>query len=182
MSYERPTVEFIRVLYESTTARISDIAAIAGVGERTIVRYAKDENWRRRGRGTDYRRRLNREAPETEMSKHRSHSDGAPGTPDRRRALVERLYAAAEKHLDAIEARLAAGGGDVVPLESAVPHFALFSRTVQQIALIDQATTPAGHDDEFPRGDDELRRELTRKMDALVAARTGALSREPDAG
>ena len=180
MSYDRTTVEFIRALYEDTTARMSDIAAIAGVGERTIVRYAKDECWRRRGRGTDYRRRLGRETSEPHMNA-RSPRPDAPGTPDRRRALVERLYAAAEKHLDAIEARLSREGDEPATLEAAVPHFALFSRAVQQIALIDRAIIPEGRNDEFPRSHDELRRELLRKMDALVAARTAAVSGEPGA-
>lgn len=180
MSYERPSVEFIRALYEDTNARMSDLAAIAGVGESTIVRYARVGGWRRRGRGTDYRRPLAREPGETQMTE--STQCGNAEHPDRRRAIVARLYAAVEKHLDAIEARLANEIGDLAKLDAAVPHFALFARTVQQIALIDRATAPEPRDEKFPRSDDELRRELLRKMDALIAARAAAVSGEPREG
>jgi hypothetical protein len=177
MPNDRTTVELVRVLYEDSKARMSDIAAIAGVGERTIVRYAKNESWRRRGRGTDYRQRLGRETSEAEMSERALHG----ATPERRRTLVERLYAAAEKHLDAIEARLSERGDDSTSLDAAVPHFALFSRAVQQIALIDRAITPEVGNDEFPRSHEELRRELLRKMDTLVASRAATVSGESDA-
>jgi len=113
---------------------------------------------------------------------------------DARTALVDRLWRAANRQVQEIEDRLAvrrrASGEDEIG-ERDARMLAVLVKTRREIAALEGTNKEAAaaaaplqpdpdHDDPVPRDIDEFRRELARRIDALVASRSdGVRPREP---
>lgn len=98
-------------------------------------------------------------------------------------ALVRRIWRTAEAQVRDIEDRLAAAGQEPPERERDARMLAVLVKTLRELVAID-AALPAGKagkvgkaaaeaddDDPVPRDIDEFRRELARRIDALVASR-----------
>jgi hypothetical protein len=96
-------------------------------------------------------------------------------TTDSRVALMARLWRAAEQQVRDIEQRLKAIGQVPSERERDARALAVLVKTLRELAAFDaargaaQSTEPA--DDDAPRDMDEFRRELARKIDAIIAER-----------
>jgi hypothetical protein len=94
-----------------------------------------------------------------------------------RRALVARLWRTAERQVEEIEVRLKAAGLKVAEREGNARALAVVVRTLRELAAFDQAQktrakeSATDDDDAVPRDMDEFRRGLSRRIDALAAAR-----------
>lgn len=112
-----------------------------------------------------------------------------PSPPVRRRAgsraaLVTRMWRTAERQVEEIEDRLAIAGLELAERESNARTLAIVAKTLRELAAVDEAEQsrnskkqPPDHDiddDPVPRDIDEFRRELARRINALVDSRTGA--------
>ena len=105
-------------------------------------------------------------------------------------ALVARLMRAAELQLHGIEQQLESAGYAPGKGEQTSRSIALLARTMRELAAIDERAAarkapnkPGGsNDDIVPLDIDELRRSLTRKLDALVAEQQGTLRGVDDGG
>jgi len=99
-------------------------------------------------------------------------------------ALVTRLMRAAELQVHGLEQQLARAGYEPGEGERNSRAIALLARTMRELAAIDEreaAGKSGGSNDELiPLDIDELRRSLTRKLDALVAEQQGTLRRVAD--
>jgi hypothetical protein len=97
-----------------------------------------------------------------------------------RAALVARMWRAAERQVEEIEQRLTATGLQVAERESNARTLAIVVKTMRELAAFDEKAARGKEakqdddDDPVPADIDEFRRELARRMDALVASRTGA--------
>jgi hypothetical protein len=105
----------------------------------------------------------------------------------RRKALVGRLWRTAEQQVEQIEEWLTRHGQE--PDDRNTRAIATLTKTVRELAAFDEAqaakrprvrtkTDPA-HDDPVPRDIEEFRRELARRIHALVARRTDRAVDEP---
>jgi hypothetical protein len=103
-------------------------------------------------------------------------------------ALVTRLMRAAELQLHGIEQRLASAGYEPTESDRNSRAIALLARTMRELTGLDErngsrsrSNESSGEDGEPVALDiEELRRSLTRKLDALVAEQQGTLHRVPD--
>jgi hypothetical protein len=96
-----------------------------------------------------------------------------------RLALVKRIWRTAEGQVRDIEDRLAAAEQEPIERERDARMLAVLVKTLRELAAIDEAEKPPkpsptsdDDNDPVPTDIDEFRRELARRMDALVAART----------
>ena len=91
-------------------------------------------------------------------------------------AIVRRLWRTAEAQVRDIEGRLRQDQQQPDERERDARMLAVLVKTLRELSALDefQGATPttAGDDDEVPRDIDEFRRELARRIDAFVAART----------
>lgn len=104
----------------------------------------------------------------------------------RRLALVGRIWRSAEQQVDQIEARLAQAGYTPDACERDARALAVLVRTLRELSELEKRRPRAAarekpeNDDSIPKDVDELRRELARRMQALIDSRTGAgVSSEP---
>jgi hypothetical protein len=99
-------------------------------------------------------------------------------------ALVSRLWRTAEAQVRDIEERLAHHQQQPDDRERDARTLAVLVKTMRELVALDDirdgAAAPADseHDDAAPRDLDEFRRELARRMDAIVAARTAGVHRD----
>jgi hypothetical protein len=101
-----------------------------------------------------------------------------------RAALVTRMWRTAERQVEEIEERLAVAGLPLAERESNARTLAVVAKTLRELAAVDEAEQsrkgrkqPADDnidDDPVPRDINEFRRELARRINALVDSRTGA--------
>ena len=99
-----------------------------------------------------------------------------------RAALVARMWRTAERQVEEIEDRLAAAGIELAERESNARTLAVVAKTLRELAAVDEAQQARKKkplpdeidDDPVPRDIDEFRRELARRIDALVDSRTNA--------
>jgi hypothetical protein len=103
-----------------------------------------------------------------------------------RQSFIARLWRAAEKQVRDIERRLGEAGQEAGDRERDARTLAVLVRTLRELAAFDEAAPqqPAvtEDDDPVPTDIDEFRRELARRIDALVASRTdGADAGKPSA-
>jgi hypothetical protein len=112
-------------------------------------------------------------------------------TPPRRgrAAVIERIWQTAERQVDEIDRQLSDSGLERNERDGGVRTLAVVAKTLRDLAVFDDegkargrgprgGQTPKDDDDEsVPRNIDDLRRALTRKLDAFVAARA---DRVPD--
>jgi hypothetical protein len=100
-----------------------------------------------------------------------------------RGALVARMWRTAEKQVAEIEDRLKAAGIALDERESNARTLAIVAKTLRELSAVDEAAEKPRRkgrkqlpdddsDDEPPRDIEELRRELSRKIEALIGVRT----------
>ena len=101
-----------------------------------------------------------------------------------RAALVTRMWRTAERQVEEIEDRLKAAGLELAERESNARTLAIVAKTLRELAAVDEAEKPRKgkkqpsdddiDDDPVPRDINEFRRELARRINALVDSRTGS--------
>jgi hypothetical protein len=97
-----------------------------------------------------------------------------------RKTLVRRIWRTADAQVRDIEDRLAATRPEPVERERDARMLAVLVKTLRELAALDEAASGPSKraepedDDPVPRDIDEFRRELARRIDALVASRTGS--------
>ena len=101
-----------------------------------------------------------------------------------RAALVARMWRTAERQVEEIEDRLKASGLEIAERESNARVLAIVAKTMRELSIVDEAKqTHKGRkrppdddtdDDPVPRDIGEFRRELARRIHALVDSRTDA--------
>jgi hypothetical protein len=107
-------------------------------------------------------------------------------TSEKRAKLVTRLWRAAQRQVDEIERCTALKERDGSERERDARALAVLVKTMRELTELDAAGAPKrgaeeNADDGFPRDIDELRRELARRMQAIVARRNEAVPGEPAA-
>jgi hypothetical protein len=98
-------------------------------------------------------------------------------------AVVARLWSAAEAQVRDIEDRILRKEQQGEDRERDTRSFAVLAKTLRELILFDERkkAPQADHDDDDGlRNIDEFRRELVRRMDAVVAARTPGIHSEPE--
>jgi hypothetical protein len=105
-----------------------------------------------------------------------------------RTALVARMWRTAERQVEDVEERAAIAGLELAEREGNARILAVVSRTVRELTAADAAGKPRGKDKPkdnddgaVPRNLEELRRELTKKLEAFAAGGDPA-SGEPGPG
>jgi hypothetical protein len=98
----------------------------------------------------------------------------------RRAAMIARLWRAADAQARKVEERI---GTEQKLSEGDSRALAVLVKTLRELSAFDAkpGNTPAETNDEFPRDVDDLRRELARKIDAIIAARGEAACSDGDA-
>lgn len=162
-----------RFLYEQTLTPMDEIAALMGICRNTLRRRIKEWGWQQRcedphARGFQrYRKRS--AAPDEAKEPPR----GYPRAPEERIALVERLREAVDKqlgHVDSILSRTDMQIPDEAERTSRM--LAGLARTLREMKRLEMPAPPELQDDsDMPRNVEDLRRELLRKMDAILARR-----------
>jgi hypothetical protein len=113
--------------------------------------------------------------------KRRARIAAPPPSADRA-ALVKRLWRAAETQVGEIEQRLARDAAEPLERERDARVLAVLAKTLRELSALDAAqpnnSRAPADDDAVPRDLDELRRSLSRKLEALVAARAGGIPGE----
>ena len=118
----------------------------------------------------------------------RTQRRAANDSAEARRLLVARLWRAADRQVRDIEQRLKGIGEEPPERERDARALAVLVKTLRELAAFDEAHTAAqtrtdpDDDDTGPRDIDDFRRELARKMDALVARRAERAAGKPESG
>ncbi len=178
----------LRRAYEETDAPVDALAARAGLSRRTFVARARAAGWRMR---SEKRTPPHAAAPERGRHKPPSPTAARPAaTPAAEEAdglamrmqIAARIQRSVERELDAVEralARIAPGNGSGA--ERTARTLASLARTLREVVALDSKSTAETDDDDAgPRNLDEFRRELARRMDAIIAGREAAPDRGPD--
>jgi hypothetical protein len=101
-------------------------------------------------------------------------------------ALVKSIWRAADAQVRDIEDRLVAAGQEPAERERDARMLAVLVKTLRELVAIDEERAAAKSqaesydDDSVPRDIDEFRRELARKIDAVIAERTASSSGETE--
>jgi hypothetical protein len=167
-----------RRLYIETRVPVEDICALLGIGTYTFFKRRKEWGWPLRSK------RIPVEAPPAEPEEDESAGDPlGPGdepppfeplTRARTARLIAILQDATERELarlDRIAATIGETREDLGETQKMLQARASASRMLRELITIQQLGDADVDDDGFPRSDDELRRELSRKMDAILARR-----------
>jgi hypothetical protein len=173
-----------RFLYEQTMAPIDDIAEVMGISRGTFFNRIRELKWQPR-----------RFIPKRDVPRLQAPTVAAtppallpsveaapdsllveyPRAPADRLALAERVQTVIERKLAAVESILAVmGPPQPEEAECHARTLASLARTVREMVRLQVAPPddPA-NDDDVPRDLDELRRQLARKIDALMAEQSG---------
>lgn len=178
-------------LYENTQTSVRDIAAMMGISKSTLNNRALEWKWRRRQTpgGTIDLVRMVRGAVAAEVTDPAAADAAAPAdarpvtpiSPERRAALAERIQAVAEREMAVVEKVVAIlGPADEAEAERTTRTLAGIARTLREITALNK---PAGEvkdadDDDtadatIPRDMEEFRRELARRLHAIIDAQSG---------
>ncbi len=109
----------------------------------------------------------------------RNKRPGKAPESDIRSVLIAKLWRTAKRQVSEIEARLKMVAERPSERESDTRSLAVLVKTVRELAALDEVrdahnnSTDVIDDDPIPQDIDEFRRELARRMDAFVVARTG---------
>lgn len=106
-----------------------------------------------------------------------------PPGPAHKIDLAARIQRSVERELDGVERVLGLlKPQDGNEAERAARTLASLARTLREIVSLDDkpSAEPEDDDDAGPRDMDEFRRDLARRIDAIIAEREGPISREPD--
>jgi hypothetical protein len=106
---------------------------------------------------------------------------GGMRSASRRAALVARIWRNAEAQVEKIEQRIAQSEFAPKVVERDARALAVLVRTLRELSALAEMRKPVARKEPKPEDDDtvptdieELRRELSRRMQALIDARTGA--------
>jgi hypothetical protein len=161
-----------RFLYEQTLMPLEDVAGTMGISRATLSSRINEWGWHKRN--YDLRKRPAHSQHAAPPGEAQIFTPGYPRAGTDRVALIERLQQSVGKQLDVVDA-IASSGQTRGEAERTVRMFASLSRTLREMTLLDSPPAPPGPEDDIPRDVDELRRELSRKLAALVAGRAGAV-------
>jgi hypothetical protein len=162
-----------RRLYERTNVPVADICLMLGIGSPTFYRRVAEWKWRKR-----LERIPVHEPPPPRLSADPAVPAAAVEAADDGASLVVRLQRTAEREIAAIEQVLAKFGpnsGHIGDAERAARTLASLARTLREIDLLKSPAPDSANsddddnDDRIPRDLDELRREVSRRLDRLVA-------------
>jgi hypothetical protein len=162
-----------RRLYERTNVPVADICLMLGIGSPTFYRRLAEWKWRKR-----LERIPVHEPPLAQAAAQQAApTAAAPDAADDGASVVVRLQRTVEREIAAIEQVLAKFGpnsGHIGDAERAARALASLARTLREIVRLDQpAPAPErpddDNDDRIPRDLDELRREVSRRLDRLIA-------------
>jgi hypothetical protein len=162
-------------LYETTLMPLGDIAALMGVSRTTLTRRVAEWGWLRR-------------SPARQLTERAVVATAPAATaiaPASRLDLAARILTVAERSLAAVDRVLAkVGPADEAGAERSARTLAAVARSLREMTVLTrpQELMPPddADDDPIPRDIDEFRRELARRIHALVDARTGERSGNPD--
>jgi hypothetical protein len=164
-------------LYEETNVPVSDIAAMLGIGTRTLTSRIRALGWRMRKyrtRGVPLLPPRNASAPQIGETTSAPAPEGAYS-----QTFVERVQRAVERELTLVES-IMTRMGSVFENPSQADHaarvLASLSRTLNELMRLREIGAGKHNNDDadhdrLPADPDELCRELARRMDALVASR-----------
>jgi hypothetical protein len=176
-----------RPLYERTLVPVDDIAALLKISRRTLTARVAEWKWKPRKTGAQEISRVRRHAGQagatiTREAKPRKGAGEPPRAPAERVALIERLQKVVEREIDAVEQVLTTlGASDRGETEGAARTLASLARTLRELAQLDTAPpAETNNDNSFVRDLDEFRRDLSRRLDRIVAD-AKAVSPEPTA-
>jgi hypothetical protein len=162
-----------RFLYEQTFTPMDDIAGALNISRATLRSRVKEWGWTKRANDPYAARRG--EPPQTAAS-------GYPSLAEERIALVKRLQSAVNKELSALES-MTPGTDSAAPSEGdkRARMLASLTRTLREMTRLEPPPAQAESidDDTVPRDLDELRRELCRRLEALVAGQSGPVPGGP---
>lgn len=160
-----------RFLYEQTLTPLEDIAGSLGICRDTLRKRAIEWGWQRRYHDRHARVRACPHQSPVAPDDSNKPPRGYPRSADERIALVERLREAVDKqigHVDSILSRTDMQLPDEA--ERTGRMLAGLARTLREMTRLEMPPPPETDDDtDMPRNLDDLRRELLRKMDALIA-------------
>ena len=166
-------------LYETTMTTIADIAAPMGVSRRTLENRIVEWNWKRRRQPSGaidifHAVRGAAAAVATAETPPPDAAIAAPALAQQRAALAVRIQNVVEREMAVVERVVnLLGPADEAEAERTVRTLAGISRTLREIAALnqpDEVTPPNETDDDVPRDIDEFRRELARRIHALIDA------------
>lgn len=195
----------LRYEYEETNTPIDDLAARADMSRKTFYNWVREQKWTMRcpGRGgAGHSTPLSlfegkREAAAKTRPRKPAAAKGlcappdgtasgadspAAGSPLDRQQLAARIQRSVERELDAIERVLdllqPQNGNEA---ERAARTLAALARTLREVATLDTdpAAEPDHDDDAGPRDMEEFRRELTRRIEAIIAEPDEPASPQP---
>ena len=169
MAYSAATVDQARQAYVDGTP-VEDILAATGMRTQTLYRALH-------GRPVAGDGRVLAPIP----LRRRALAPRSEPTIARQSRLVQRIWRAAETQVREIENRFAQAGQPQDSRERDARMLAILVKTLRELSAMDtpaagkRAPTKkagASEDDDEPRDLDEFRRDLARRMDAIVAARS----------
>jgi hypothetical protein len=174
-----------KYLYEQTSVPAEDIAGMLGISRSTLRNRVKEFTWRQRnprGRSFSPAQLLQRAAERSGAALATAIPGAHPPDPGERATLAKRIQAVIERQIAVQEAILpkleASAAGDV---DGVARTLASLSRSLKEVVMrldAPPATPEPADDDIVPRDIDELRRALSRKLEALVAEQSAELSGE----
>jgi len=170
-----------RRLYEQTLTPVHDIAAMMGLSRRTLENRIREWNWRRRrhsGGAVDLFHAVRGAAAAAAIAE--TLPDGGrlkPGSPEQRAALALRIHNVVERQMATVEdISNLIKANDLGEAERCSRTLASVARILREIVAIYQpeeqvAAPDESDDDAIPRDIEEFRRELARRIHALIDAR-----------
>jgi hypothetical protein len=176
-----------RRLYEQTLTPVPDIAAMMGISRTTFNDRAREWGWTKRHAhdgAVDLARAVRGAAVAALTSNAVTVCEAQPADaarsealpPARRVAVAARIQSVVEREMDAVERVLdKLGPADQAEAERTARTLASLARTLREIAALtrpDEVMPPDDADDDpIPRDIDEFRRELARRIHAIIDAR-----------
>jgi hypothetical protein len=179
-----------RYLYEQTTVPNEDIAAMLEISRGTLRDRVKEFGWRQRNpRGRSFspaqllRRAVTRKtsAASSALPPPPSLPGALPRDPAERLARAERLQALIERQMDVVESIVSnLEKPEKADGERAARTLASLNRSLKEMVRLEtppELTEPID-DTPVPRDLDELRRELSRKLEAIIAEQSAEAAGE----
>jgi hypothetical protein len=171
-------------VYEMTATPLRDLAGMMGISRRTLENRIREWNWKRRrvaSRPIELLHAVRGAAIATLTDDAPGRAANAmPVSSERRHALAERIQGVVEREIAAVERVLAVvGPSDQVEAEGSARTLASIARTLREISALNLPDPSASDeakaandidDDAIPQDMDEFRRELARRIHAIVDA------------
>ncbi len=165
-------------LYVETSVPVEDICTMLGIGTYTFYKRRKVWGWPMRSKRIPVAAPPSAPDDEEEAAAHGHPDDDPPRSLPLTRERIARLIALLQDStarelakLDRIGAKIGERRNDLGATKSLLETRASASRMLRELVTMHKLGNADTNDDGFPRSDDELRRELSRKMDAILARR-----------